>query len=227
MERPGFTLIELLVVIAIIAVLAALLLPVLGKARSKANQAKCLNRLVQLQTACISYASENNGEFPPRSAPPPATPTPVWGYPHEFCDYALTLGRYLSAPRDLALFCPGELMQVRNPGSAGGYDTHFTTYQYFNYSKPFLGTYSTGKPDLFRMMTAPGSVALWGCLTATKPDGAALAHHEPNVKTPVSGMNAVYPDGHALWVEGAGLEVYFSDGSGTAYMWPKPPALIP
>ena len=63
--RVGFTLIELLVVIAIIAILAALLLPVLNRAKAKAQAAVCLGNLKQLQLAWQFYADDNRGALPP------------------------------------------------------------------------------------------------------------------------------------------------------------------
>jgi len=61
----GFTLIELLVVIAIIAILAAMLLPALTKAKQKTQGVYCLNNTKQIAMSWIMYADDNNGVLPP------------------------------------------------------------------------------------------------------------------------------------------------------------------
>jgi prepilin-type N-terminal cleavage/methylation domain-containing protein len=63
-KPPGFTLIELLVVMAIIAILAALLMPVLGRAKEAARSTQCLGNLHQIGIALQSYVADNQNHMP-------------------------------------------------------------------------------------------------------------------------------------------------------------------
>jgi prepilin-type N-terminal cleavage/methylation domain-containing protein/prepilin-type processing-associated H-X9-DG protein len=65
-RAKGFTLIELLVVVGIIAILAAILLPALSRAREAARRASCQSNLKQLGIIHKMHAGENSGYFPPK-----------------------------------------------------------------------------------------------------------------------------------------------------------------
>ncbi len=151
MRRLRFTLIELLVVISIIMILAAILLPVLGRVREQARRVVCLNNLRQSGMAIPMYAEEHNGRgpFAWRST---STPTTYWMY----YDYSplkrMNLGllyREGLIKDPLVYYCPSrgcygqtdDLLMYNGPGNAWGGDKVRSSYlaRFHGDSTKYLG----------------------------------------------------------------------------------------
>jgi prepilin-type N-terminal cleavage/methylation domain-containing protein/prepilin-type processing-associated H-X9-DG protein len=113
--RGGFTLIELLVVIAIIAILAAMLLPALGKAKAAAQRTACMNDLKEMGLSARMYV-EDFGCYPPR----------VDG--GDFARWPAALCRYYKNTN--MLVCPSEVaLYGKLPGNNAGGGTGYPDYQ--------------------------------------------------------------------------------------------------
>lgn len=135
---PRFTLIELLVVIAIIAILAAMLLPALNRARVVAKQNGCLNNMKQITTAATGYATDHNDNMV--FAIYGTRWTPVWSWRNLLGPY-LGMPELLNAGTDDSKYyspkiyeCPGippekytELGWTRVGNTYGGYGINNST----------------------------------------------------------------------------------------------------
>ncbi|HXC35898.1 MAG TPA: type II secretion system protein [Candidatus Acidoferrales bacterium] len=105
--KRAFTLIELLVVIAIVAILAALLFPVLSSAQSRAHRTVCINNLRQINAGIRLYADESNDMAPPAGKATTSTSTNVFMVYKEFVKNYEGL-RGASSEHDALFACPAD-----------------------------------------------------------------------------------------------------------------------
>jgi prepilin-type N-terminal cleavage/methylation domain-containing protein/prepilin-type processing-associated H-X9-DG protein len=130
----AFTLIELLVVIAIIAILAAMLLPALARAKESGKRIACLNNLRQLSLAAQMYAGDSQGFYPPRSS------TDRW--PNRFYD---SYGKSVKL-----LLCPSEASPTNNNAGTNVADASPRSYFINGWNDYFFDTLSA--PDFANFM---------------------------------------------------------------------------
>lgn len=116
-KTRGFTLVELVVAIGVIAMLVALLLPAVGKARASARATTCLSNLRQLNAAFATYLSEQRGRLPNYVWNTPLAPDAAWS--NAWMGLLLQHGANDAAMRCAAAYEPMPFAYNRGSGSSG------------------------------------------------------------------------------------------------------------
>ena len=146
-KARAFTLIEILVVVAVIALLFAILLPTLQKARKQGRMAKCLSNLHQISIALYSYQAEHKGKPPrwPYHNENWTDPICLWAGGPTPSGYATRLGqlypKYISKDENV-LFCPDANANALLSRDSRGGTTGGTTYGWEGWGKSWTyGSY--------------------------------------------------------------------------------------
>ncbi len=228
-RHPGFTLIELLTVIAIIGILAAIIVPVVGKVRATATKATCASNLRQLATASLLFAQDNKQQLPTRDT---YGHRDSWRHLHVYHQHDFMLFRgYLGIPeanREATplLFCAGPLKESISSASPNynGDAGLFVSYSYYNLKNlnaSVFTDYGTDEKKTRRADQIPPRFPLWGCLTINVGGSTYIGHNEPRTNGGFSGQNVARADGSVRWHKSDELIPFVTEAANT-YYGPRP-----